>query len=43
MWLYTKDLVNKKWRFKNKNYLKEFKRISQEALDNENTDKNTNK
>ena len=43
MWLYTKDLVNKKWRFKNKNYLKEFKRISQEALDNENTDKTTNK
>ena len=24
MWLFTKDLVNKKWRSRNKNYLKEF-------------------
>jgi hypothetical protein len=24
MWLYTKDLITKKWRSKNKNYLKEF-------------------
>jgi hypothetical protein len=43
MWLYTKDLVYKKWRSKNKNYLKEFERISQKALDNENIDKTTNK
>ena len=43
MWLYTKDLVNKKWRSKNKNYLKEFERISQKALDNENIDKATNR
>jgi hypothetical protein len=43
MWLYTKDLVNKKWRSKNKNYLKEFERISLKALDNENIDKTTNK
>ena len=28
MWLYTKDLITKKWRSKNKNYLKEFERIS---------------
>jgi hypothetical protein len=43
MWLYTKDLINKKWRTRNKNYLKEFERISTKALDNENIDKNTNK
>jgi hypothetical protein len=41
--LYTKDLITKKWRSKNKNYLKEFERISQKALDNENMDKTTNK
>lgn len=39
MWLFTKDLVNKKWRTRNKNYLKEFERISLKALDNENIDK----
>ena len=43
MWLYTKDLVNKKWRSRNKNYLKEFERISQKALDNENIDKTVSK
>lgn len=43
MWLYTKNLINKKWRTRNKNYLKEFERISTKALDNENIDKNTNK
>jgi hypothetical protein len=43
MWLYTKDLITKKWRSKNKNYLKEFERISLKALDNENIDKTTNK
>jgi hypothetical protein len=39
MWLFTKDLVNKKWQTRNKNYLKEFERISLKALDNENIDK----
>jgi hypothetical protein len=39
MWLYTKDLVNKKWRSRNKNYLKEFERLSEKALDNENISK----
>ena len=39
MWLYTKDFVNKKWRKRNKNYLKEFERMSIKALDNENIDK----
>ena len=43
MWLYTKNILNKKWRSKNKNYLKEFERISTKALDNENIDKNANK
>ena len=43
MWLYTKDLVNKKWRSRNKNYLKEFEGISQKALDNENIDKTVSK
>ncbi|HET8792263.1 MAG TPA: hypothetical protein VFM31_00595 [Nitrososphaeraceae archaeon] len=43
MWLYTKDFVNKKWRSRNKNYLKEFERISQKALDNENIDKTVSK
>ena len=38
-----KNLLNKKWRSKNKNYLKEFERISTKALDNENIDKNANK
>ena len=33
MWLFTIDLVNKKWRSRNKNYLKEFERISQKALE----------
>ena len=33
MWLFTRDLVNKKWRSRNKNYLKEFERISQKALE----------
>ena len=39
MWLFTKDLVNKKWRSRNKNYLKEFERISQKAFEYENIDK----
>jgi hypothetical protein len=39
MWLYTKDLVNKKWRSRNKNYLKEFERLSEKALYNENISK----
>ena len=43
MWLFTKDLVNKKWRFRNKNYLKEFERISQNALEYENIDRTSNK
>jgi hypothetical protein len=43
MWLFTKDLIMKKWRTRNKNYLKEFERISIKALDNENIDKTTNK
>ena len=42
MWLFTKDLVNKKWRSRNKKYLKEFERISYKALDNENIDKTAN-
>ena len=42
MWLFTKDLVNKKWRSRNKKYLKEFERISHKALDNENIDKTAN-
>ena len=42
-WLFTKDLVNKKWRSRNKNYLKEFERISQKALEYENIDRTTNK
>jgi len=41
MWLF-KDLVNKKWRSRNKKYLKEFERISHKALDNENIDKTAN-
>ena len=40
-WLF-KDLVNKKWRSRNKKYLKEFERISHKALDNENIDKTAN-
>ena len=43
MWLYTKDLVNKKWRSRNKNYLKEFERISQKAFEYENIDKTASK
>ena len=43
MWLFTKDLVNKKWRSRNKNYLKEFERISQKALEYENIDKTASK
>ena len=43
VWLYTKDFVNKKWRKRNKNYLKEFERISLKALDNENIDKTKSK
>jgi hypothetical protein len=39
MWLFTKDLVNKKWRSRNKQYLNEFERISLKALENENIDK----
>ena len=42
MWLFTKDLVNKKWRSRNKKYLKEFERIRYKALDNENIDKTAN-
>jgi hypothetical protein len=42
MWLFTKDLVNKKWRSRNKKYLKEFERIGYKALDNENIDKTAN-
>jgi hypothetical protein len=43
MWLFTKDLVYKKWRSRNKNYLKEFERISQKAFEYENIDRTTNK
>ena len=43
MWLFTKDLVYKKWRSRNKQYLNEFERISLKALENENIDKTTNK
>lgn len=43
MWLFTKDLVNKKWRSRNKQYLKEFERLSLKALDNENIDKTSSK
>ena len=43
MWLFTKDFVNKKWRSRNKNYLKEFERISQKALEYENIDKTASK
>ncbi len=43
MWLFTKDLVNKKWRSRNKNYLKEFERISQKAFEYENIDKTASK
>jgi hypothetical protein len=43
MWLFTKDLVNKKWRSRNKNYLKEFERISQMAFEYENIDKTASK
>jgi hypothetical protein len=43
MWLFTKDLVNKKWRSRNKQYLNEFERISLKALENENIDKTTSK
>ena len=39
MWLLTRDLITKKWRKRNKTYLKEFERIGEKALDNENTDK----
>ena len=42
MWLLTKELITKKWRSKNKAYLKEFERISNIALENENIDKTTN-
>ena len=41
MWLFTKDLVYKKWRSRNKQYLNEFERISLKALENENIDKTT--
>ena len=43
MWLFTKDLVYKKWRSRNKQYLNEFERISLKALENENIDKTTSK
>lgn len=43
MWLFTKDLVNKKWRSRNKQYLKEFERLSLKARDNENIDKTSSK
>jgi hypothetical protein len=43
MRLFTKDLVNKKWRSRNKNYLKEFERISQKAFEYENIDKTASK
>jgi hypothetical protein len=43
MWLFTKDLVNKKWRSRNKNYLKEFERISQKVFEYENIHKTANK
>lgn len=32
MWLLTKDLVTKKWRSRNKRYLKEFERIGRKAI-----------
>ena len=35
-WQLTKALVTKKWRTRNKIYLKEFERLSSRALDNEN-------
>ncbi len=43
MWLFTKDLVNKKWSSRNKQYLKEFERLSQKALENESIDKTASK
>ena len=43
MWLFTKDLVNKKWRSRNKNYLKEFERISPKVFEYENIHKTANK
>lgn len=39
MWLLTKDLITKKWRARNKMYLKEFERLGNKALVHENTDK----
>jgi hypothetical protein len=39
MWLLTKDLVTKKWRARNKMYLKEFERLGNKALVHENADK----
>jgi hypothetical protein len=39
MWLLTKDLITKKWRARNKMYLKEFERLGNKALVHENADK----
>jgi hypothetical protein len=39
MWLLTKALVTDKWRVRNKTYLKEFERLGNLALQNENIDK----
>jgi len=39
MWLLTKALVTGKWRARNKTYLKEFERLGNLALQNENIDK----